>query len=69
MDGRTVIRSPLVRLALVTIACVTSATPVAQTQQQFTITTLFDVPDLAHSYPLEINDNYEVVGMARFACG
>lgn len=67
MDGRTVIRSPLVRLALVTIACVTSATPVAQTQQQFTITTLFDVPGLANSYPLEINDNDEVVGIARFA--
>ena len=66
MDGPTVIRSPHARLALVTIACVTSAMPVAHTQQPFTITTLFDVPNLSSSYPLEINDNDEVAGMARF---
>ena len=41
------------------------AMPAAQIQP-YTIAILFDVPGLQFSYPLEINDNGQVVGTARF---
>ena len=54
-------------MALAIVAALALTAPALHAQPQYNITTLFDVAGLQGSHPLEINDNGQVVGLARFA--